>query len=493
MSTDNVQTVFQDLGCFPHQAEFAAKFLATDSERKHLLASLPGLGKGFAASAIVGYAATHGQARRVLVLAPTALAYHWADMMRRARPNTPCMIVDRRRLRELEAQQNSGDSLWNYAGIIVMSIDFAKRPDVAEILMQTAWDFLVVEEAYKLAPQTQRQQFVTSLVDQNPVMRVLYLQQLLPSVADEELYNPLLMDVPTTVWSRETVRDKEGNPLLPEVQIEWITHHRKDDEARLLARLQDVLQDVLHTTVLSDSESRFKAKMLLQAASSSLFALEQSLSRMRQQRNEIAHGLDEVVDGIGNDHKLRPGDIDFESTSEPQPSAQSKLIVQLVELFERLEDVDTESKFESLLSLLDQVGVLSINDRRVCIFTNYVDTATYLESALCEHHSHVAVVTGNLPFTEREKAVANFSLNGGILIATSAMSVQIPEVAATIFYDLPMDPATLEERIGQFIRIGRSGPVRVYAFSDESHTLIVERLQRKAAEVRGALQKSERL
>jgi hypothetical protein len=94
MSTNNLQAVFQDLGCFPHQTEFAARFLAPDSEQKHLLTSLPGLGKGFTGSAIVGYAATHGAARRILVLAPTALAYQWVEMVSRASPDAgPARIL----------------------------------------------------------------------------------------------------------------------------------------------------------------------------------------------------------------------------------------------------------------------------------------------------------------------------------------------------------------------------------------------------------------
>ena len=67
------------------------------------------------------------------------------------------------------------------------------------------------------------------------------------------------------------------------------------------------------------------------------------------------------------------------------------------------------------------------------------------------------------------------------------MSIPIPEVAAVIFYDLPMNPATLDARIGQFIRFGRSGPVHVFAFTDESDMLLIERLQRKAIEIKQAL------
>jgi superfamily II DNA or RNA helicase len=483
MSTENLNTYIENLVCFPHQAEFAAKFLAADSERKHLLTSLPGLGKGFVGSAIVGYSATHGQARQILVLAPTALAHQWVEMIRRANPNVPCEFVDRRRLRELESRQSIADSVWVQISVVVMSIDFAKRPDVTEVITHTSWDFLVVDEAHHLAPQTQRQQLVTALVEHSPEMRVLYLHPLFQNSGGEEKENPLFKDIETTVWSRETVRDKDGKPLLPEVQIEWIRHTRQPDEAALLTQLQESLKVVAG----HGQQGQFIGTLLMKEASSSLFALEQQLNRMRYRRNQIAHGLEEFLNDSDDDTNLWSDD----SESDPTPNFHQQTLLKfgdrITALIETLEDVSTDSKLDSLISLLDRLGLSSSSDRRVCIFTSYVATATYLESALCEHHSHVASVTGSLSYAEREQAVADFAQNGGILIATLAMSIPIPEVAAVIFYDLPMNPATLDARIGQFIRVGRSGPVHVYSFADESQTLLIELLQRKAIKIKQAL------
>lgn len=483
MSTKNLGAFMGKLGCFPHQAEFAAKFLAADSERKHLLTSLPGLGKGFVGSAIVGYAAAHGQARRVLVLAPKALAHQWVEMIRRVNADVPCEYVDRRRLRELESRQSGTDSLWSPIGVVVMSIDFANRPDIAEVLIQTQWDLLVVDEAHQLAPQTQRQQVVTALIEHCPQMRVLYLHTFFQTLAGEETENPLFNEVEITVWSRDTVHDKDGKPLLPKVHIEWISHKRQPDEAALLSQLQDSLQVIAGY----GEQGQIVGTLLMKAASSSLFALEQQLNRMRHQRNQIAHGLEDFLHDVDDDTNLWSDDEESDPTPDIHQPALMKFAARITVLLESLEDVSTDSKFDSLVSLLNTLGVLTSGDRRVCIFTTYVDTATYLESALSEHHSRVAVLTGRLSYAEREQSASDFSDNGGILIATSAMSVPIPEVAAVIFYDLPMNPATLDARIGQFIRVGQTGPVRVFAFSDESDTLDIERLHRKMAEIKQAL------
>jgi hypothetical protein len=56
-----------------------------------------------------------------------------------------------------------------------------------------------------------------------------------------------------------------------------------------------------------------------------------------------------------------------------------------------------------------------------------------------------------------------------------------------VFYDLTLNPAALDERIGQFIHVGRTSPAHIYAFTDESDTLMIERRQRKAIEMKQAV------
>jgi superfamily II DNA or RNA helicase len=108
MNDVTFQKAFTDVGCLPHQATFAASFLAVDSPRKHLLVSAPGMGKGFVSALIVNNALLSGQARRVLVLSRSALVAQWQELIRRGQPDVPVMIVDRHLLREMDASQPVG-------------------------------------------------------------------------------------------------------------------------------------------------------------------------------------------------------------------------------------------------------------------------------------------------------------------------------------------------------------------------------------------------
>jgi ERCC4-related helicase len=486
MNHTELLTAFEERGCLPHQAEFAAGFFAPGSIKKHLLVSAPGFGKGFVAGAIVNHALSSGQARRVLVLSPSALVAQWFHTIQRGQPSVPPLIVDRRRLRELEDSQPVGEDFWPQNAVVIMSVDFAKRDDVAINLTRTPWDLLVVDEVQLATTQNLRGRVITELVSRWPMIRVLLLRVggILAGAEIGASFD-LFHDAAVTEWSRESVRDRQGKPLLPEVQIEWINHHRRPDEIAVLNRLQHALRSI---TTASDLRSRFTAIILLQSASSCLFALEQRLCRLRQRRNELSHGTTTEPDAELDSAEAEADEL-LAAPQDVQARVQLEAAEVATPLLEMLEKVTTDSKCEALFQTLHSLGVRDGAERRVCVFTRFVDTATYLDSALRDRYSQVRVVTGSAEFAERERIIEDFANNGGVLIATESVEEGIPEVSAVIFYDLPLSAARLERRIGQFVRVGRHGPIRVFAFVDQSGVLRIERLQKSVAEMKERLGK----
>lgn len=486
MNNSVLQKTFIDEGCLPHQAEFAADFFAPDSARTHLLVSAPGMGKAFVSTAIVNHVMSTGQAHRVLVLAPAALLSQWQEMIGRGDAATPVMIVDRRRLRELEDSQPVGQEIWPANAVVVVSFDFAKQADVASAITRCSWDLLVVDEVELTSPRTQRAKLLLDLKDRSHQMRILLLHTRRWDTSESEKAEELLRDAAVTVWNRDTLRDHQGRPILPEVRMEWMAYRRQPEEAEALAKLQDAVRSL----DMTNAQMRLAATTLLQSASSSPFALEQRLRRIRQRRNELVHGVEVNV----------PTEVEAEELGmdEPESDNSGDLVRGYVELsvlteplLKVLEDLPSDSKFDALVSFLDSVGTIGSPERRVCVFTRFVDTATYLLSTLQEECPHVMLLTGEIAFADREQIIANFAKEGGILIATEAVKMPIPEVAAVVFYDLPLNPTVFEARIGQFVRVGRRGPIRVVAFTDESNALAIERLQRKITEVKETLSKQE--
>lgn len=478
MSAESLLTKFLDQGCLPHQAEFAVDFFAPKSAQKHLLVSAPGMGKSFAVGAVIRHAAATGVAKRILVLAPPPLVAQWHDILRRSSEELVVLTVDRRRFREMEANKSADNPVWPALGVVLVSIELAKQTDVADSLAHCQWDLLVVDEAHQLANRNQRYQLVANLMQQSPKMRVIFLLTGGPWSVDDADDNDLTRDAATTLWNRDNVRDKDGKPLLPEVQIEWISHQRHVDEVKVLSALQDLLRNA----GTAHPQLRMIAVTLLQTASSSLFALEQRLRRIVQKRNELVHGIASPGQSESEDE-----DVSAFDTTPRGPSTldwmQPEFVSVVNAVLQMLDNVETDSKFDALQNLLDKSESSVGNHPRICVFTRYADTADYLESALSEHYPKVTALTGRKSISDRTPILDEFAQSDGILIATEAVSAMFPEVAAVIFYDLPLNPVVLNDLIGRFVRVGRRNPVRVFAFTDESGALVVERLQRKLTEV----------
>ncbi len=480
MIDDDLTEVFEKVGCFPHQASFAAKFFKDNSPKTHVLIGPPGAGKGFVAAAICAHAWFNDQAKQILILSPARLVKYWLDTIRSRQPTLPVVVINRRRFRELEASAKEGELPWPRNGIVIVSFDFAKQQNVAKSLADATWDILVIDEAHQLAGKSRRRELAVNLIEGHLDARALLLcaEGLSSEHFRSSQDDRLLVGADVTVWSRESVRDKDGNPLLPDVHIHWVTYYRTSDEVALLSKVQDLIRALR----LNRPSDRMLATVLLKSSSSSMFALEQRLNRILQRHNQK---FDErILDDVPS---IEPDDLTNDDSAIQQPEF-TELVNQLLE---EIENVERDSKCEALLQVLDSIGTQAVQDHRVCIFTRFVDTSTFLLSALVESFPCVFRLTGSHSSEERQRIIQQFESNGGIMIATETVSTMFPEVTAVIFYDVPWDPAIVDAHVGHFVRYGRKGPVRVIAFNDDTDTLAIERVQRKVAEIKEAVGESD--
>lgn len=489
MSDTNLQKIFTEKGYLPHQADFVASFFASGAPIKQLLISAVGLGKTSISASIVNHALSSELAHRVLVLAPSRsiLLNHWQEIIRRGDPTVPVMIVDRRRLRELEDSQAVGEEIWPAKAVVILSFKFAQQPDVASILLRSPWDLLIVDEVNLASQQTARGKLLLDLMHRFPQMRILMLQGSRNSAGTttenlEELYS----NAAITVWDPETLRDQQGKSLFPEVSITWISYRRSPEEVNVLSTLQETLR--LFTSAYG--HMRLTVATMLQAASSSPFALEQQLQRIRQRRNKLVHGI-----GVDVDLEIETEDIEIEKTDEGDVTRVRMGYVELANLsaplLEMLDELATDSKYDALVNLLEPLGDLASPERRVLVLTEFFDTATYLENLLRETYSRVRVLTGRHSYDDRRAVLFDFFQEGGILIATEAVQMRDPEVTAIVFYDLPLSLAALDARMGRFAGVGRNNPIRIFAFTDESNTSLIEPYQRKIMESNEPLNERE--
>ena len=154
-----------------------------------------------------------------------------------------------------------------------------------------------------------------------------------------------------------------------------------------------------------------------------------------------------------------------------------------------------DSRFRQLIKWIDEKLREAKNwkpDERVIVFTEYKTTLDYLYNRLREHYkdeNSLLLLYGNMPRSERNHASELFNSADSsvrILLATDAASegLNLQKTARyLIHYDIPWNPARIEQRNGRIDRHGQPRDVYVHHFaSDDSADLafmarIMERVQ----------------
>ncbi len=127
-------------------------------------------------------------------------------------------------------------------------------------------------------------------------------------------------------------------------------------------------------------------------------------------------------------------------------------------------DSGNESKFERLREVLEDPRYAQ---EKWLIFTEHRDTLDYLVRRLegLGHAGRVAQVHGGMAWPEREQQVQRFRQTDGAryLVATDAAGegINLQFCALMANYDIPWNPARLEQRMGRIHRYGQQRDVRI--------------------------------
>ena len=136
-------------------------------------------------------------------------------------------------------------------------------------------------------------------------------------------------------------------------------------------------------------------------------------------------------------------------------------VAELLEKTRRLYEAGEESKFEKLQSVLSDPEYAG---EKLIIFTEHRDTADFLIRRLegLGFTGRIALIHGGMPYQERERQVAFFRkpvAEGGAdyLVATDAAGegINLQFCWLMVNYDIPWNPARLEQRMGRIHRYGQ--------------------------------------
>lgn len=137
------------------------------------------------------------------------------------------------------------------------------------------------------------------------------------------------------------------------------------------------------------------------------------------------------------------------------------------------QDVDNYPKEELLIQLINK----ELRNKKIIIFTEFVDTAKYLYSTIKNNCTEkVLIFTGKSSRRQQQKVIDNFDANKSknkqhndynILISTDVLShgVNLHRSNIIINYDIPWNPTKIMQRIGRVQRLGTEfDDINIYNF-----------------------------
>lgn len=297
------------------------------------------------------------------------------------------------------------------------------------------------------------------------------------------LYRPRSCDT----FSYELAPGPDGEQALYDATTDYLRHVYGQATGRGAVRLaMGVFQRRLASSswALLRSFERRAAKLAATAEGLRSGALAPSdVTRSRRRLERLyptdyfdAHGADEDVpdDGPGSTASGAPaeGHENFEaavlgavvSADIEDLEHEIEVVTGLAARAKAVVESGCESKFEKLREVLEDPVHAA---EKWLIFTEHRDTMDYLVRRLegLGHAGRVAHVHGGMAWPERERQVERFRDPGGAryLVATDAAGegINLQFCAFMANYDIPWNPARLEQRMGRIHRYGQERDVRI--------------------------------
>ena len=493
----------------PHQFIAVYEHLLKHAPLRFLLADDAGAGKTIMTGLYIQEALRRRQMERVLIVPPAGLIGNWERELR------VCFRLHFRLLSSADAADtNPFADPENRLAII--SLDTLRQERMQDYLFEAdPYDLVVFDEAHKLSARyesdgttytSKRYELAERIAAQQ---KNLLLLTATPHMGKDDAYyflwRLLLPEHLAAQKAFERLPDEEkSNHLLRRMKEEMVTFDgkpiyppRRSQTIGYPLKQGDISEQSLYDAVTAYCEQYFDragqynrsaaqmAMMVLQRRlASSTFALLQSLIRRADKLQTTLRNLkdgslstdalekaqaelsdvDVRAEKTGDEEELIDGKEEAERVDEDlerATAARSMVeleteiahVQQLAELARKVDNLKSESKFENLWNALTDYP-----DTKVLIFTEHRDTMLFITERLeaLGYTGQVAHIHGGMKYTEREEQVEFFRDPNGAqyLVATDAAGegINLQFCWLMVNYDIPWNPARLEQRMGRIHR-----------------------------------------
>ena len=521
--------------------------MALEQERVRLLiADDVGLGKTIEAGLVIQELFARGKARKLLVICPASLREQWREALDYFF-HIKSYVYSRENRRRLERDLPAGTNLLGFHNVFVVSVDYAKAIEVKNLILDTEWDIVVIDEAHQVAKPHQsrpehrvkkdRWTLAQEIAYSDNVKHLLMLTAT-PHNGYSDSFASLvrLLDVGAITGPEyaPTIHRDNATPHIVQRRREdvkdWLLKGgsaagfpERDQDERIIRLSQlelDVISEVQNygDIILNnarDAQKRIKVLAgwavlhLHKRALSSPEALRCSLRNRKHallqrleklaiedagltEQDARANVLDEQVSEIFDEDEIIVRSEKVAPGSAEMLQAEIKILEILTGQANRI----TPAKDSKLQELIKNVlrEMLRVKTK-VIIFTKYRDTMNYVASQLkrSPRYDGVDIYTldGTLNEIQRYEVFADFlKSRKAVLVATDAISegINLQHISSqVIHYELPWNPNRLEQRNGRVDRFGQKDPVvniRTLVLDETLDATILKVLVQKSNQIR---------
>jgi len=483
-----------DIDPLPHQITLVHRIIGSGSSN-WLVADDVGLGKTIEVGLLLGAMERKQNIRRILVIVPSGLTRQWKSEMQ-TKFNRAFRIYGR----DFEVERPEDWGLYDHviASLDLVKprssddegVDFATR--FGALLSAKSWDIVIFDEAHRLSRdeagrQTLRFKLATALRKRTDALLLLSgtphqgdvgkFQNLLKLVRPDlsEQIDDLEAD-PSFVADivlrnrKIDVVDAEGNFIFHGVLVRLANIPNSPEtvelERRLSAYLSRGYQAGARLGGRSGRAIGFVMTIYRKLASSSVWTLLTAMRRRRARLLGEAVEMSQTLD-LEYDEPIEVADGEDAAAEIDYGNARSFFEEEL----EAIDGVIQQAEAclhadRKLLEMMSIVGELVSGQRqKLLIFTEFRATQEYLQRKLLEELGVASVmINGAMSVDEKHSSIEAFESDVAVLISTEAggegLNLQ-KHCHVLVNYDIPWNPARLQQRIGRLYRYGQSKKVVV--------------------------------
>ncbi len=427
----------------PYQYEPYFKWQSQESREKRLyIADQVGLGKTIETGIIlleeIKTAEREGKKNPfILIIAPTFLCSQWQEQL-----NTlfylPSVILNSQKLKKIGEGLHGTPSLKN-CYILPLS-QISKYENFHSCLCNHEREtFLVLDEAHYLRNSSSCRYESMKGMMKFFTNRIFLSATPINNEGSDYNNQRNLLEPNTSESAIYTcaTRKKEAFPSIPEREIRVVSVEFTEEE------------QAFYQTSYSTGNTKGASVILRHIAASSLTALMRCYERYEQKQRDILKELE--------------GFDEFDEFEEADFT---------LKLEEKYNLPTEDSKFEALMDLLSENFADHTAPKKIVIFAHYIETCKMLKSSLQEYFAEeetaVYMLTGSMTKTAQNKEKVGFrdSNSPSILVCSDVCKegVNLQFASVLINYDLPFNPAILEQRIGRIDRVGQTEEIEIYHF-----------------------------